>query len=668
MEVGLMSDSQLSSSAAESGNGVLFRPNPFRGSIQSDAWSAGSQIDVTSIHAGPFQTCCEAVEWVRTGQSSAGIVIHGEAGSGKTHLISRLRRRFTDLTANPVLENIGQAFAYVQLNTHFSSLARHTRRCVAIDLMRTNGKGPSQLERLVIARLMTVAEGDGDLNRWWEYTLEERAGELDDLLFELGQVDNLSPMFLQIVGHLIRRRHRLQVAAWLRGEPLTDQAYELLQVAPPNPDEHPEDHSRDVLLNLMRLAGPKVPLVLCFDQIEALQVTLTDPQPFFEFSQLLVNLHDADNNLVLISCMQTGVADQLRAGIPAYSRDRMQSYATCMLPPLDIAQGRELLSVRMGTPGRIAPFTDKDLAGLMGPLGLCTPRMLLDRASSRYDELSALPKVGFTVSLDEWLSQEWAQHEEKSLVSNDVATAGDVLRHGLPLFVQVIDPVWQTTKPVEANGRATDVVDYVLVGPQNEARVAVKICEGDATRLCQQLKKLNDLLPDRLRVEKVVLLRDERAPISKGAKKTHEMLAQLEKKDVVFSRVSPEAMSALDALRTLLSVSKSGDLDFAGKAVGPETVVEWLRKHLAVSLQELAETLTTQQVGEPVKGEIDRLQEYLNTHQLAGLPAAAEATGLTAEEIVDLARSHNDLLQVISGNPGVVFSVRSSSAGVGSVS
>jgi hypothetical protein len=652
----------------ESVNAGPMRSNPFRGSIQSDAWSAGSQTDVTSIHAGPFQTCCEAVEWVRTGQSSAGIVIHGEAGSGKTHLISRLRRRFTDLTPNPVLQDIGQAFAYVQLNTHFTSLARHTRRCVAIDLMRTNGKGPSQLERLVIARLMKVAEGNGDLNGWWEYTLEERGSELDDLLFELGQVDNLSPMFLQIVGHLIRRRHRLQVAAWLRGEALTDQAYELLQVAPPNPDEHPEDQSREVLVNLMRLAGPEVPLVLCFDQIEALQVTLTDPQPFFEFSQLLVNLHDADNNLVLISCMQTGVAEQLRAGIPAYSRDRIQSYATCTLPPLDVVQGKELLSVRLGTPGSIAPFTEKDMARLMGSMGLCTPRALLDRASSRYDELISVGAPEETISLDDWLSQEWAQREEASLGENSVATSGDVLRHGLPLLVQAIDPAWRTTKATEANGRATDVVDYILVGPQNEARVAVKICEGDATRLCHQLKKLNDLLPDRLRVEKIVLLRDERAPISKGAKKTHEMLAQLEKKDVVFHRVSPEAMSALDALRTLLSVSKSGDLDFAGKTVAPETVVEWLRKHLSASLQELAETLTTQHTDVPEMEEIDRLQEYLNEHQLAALPAAAAATGLTAETIVDLARTHNDLLQVISGSPGVVFSVRSGSASVGSVS
>src|SRR5262249_13948897 len=159
-----------------------------------------------------------------------------------------------------------------------------------------------------------------------------------ELLFSLGQNENLSPTFVQVLRHFVRNRHRLEVAGWLRGDPLTDAAYDRLEVAPPVLDSDPEGNARQMLTDLMRLAGPEVPLAICFDQVEALLTDPNDSQPYFAYAQLLVDLYSADTNLVLISCMQSAVTQQIAKSIPNYAKDRMHSFATCSLSPLNLDQ------------------------------------------------------------------------------------------------------------------------------------------------------------------------------------------------------------------------------------------------------------------------------------------------------------------------------------------
>ncbi|WP_010581823.1 AAA family ATPase [Schlesneria paludicola] len=631
--------------------------NPFRGSVLGDAWVVGDdRSDVTTIHRKTFEKCCEAVDWVRHGNSSAGIVIHGEAGSGKTHLIRRLRHQFTDRSKHPTLERISQSFAYIPLNTHYTSLARHTRRCVAVDLMRTPGKGPSQLERLVVTQLMSVADGAGDLGLWWENLREEHDAEIDDLLFALGQREHLSPTFLRVLGHFVRNRHRLEVAGWLRGDPLTDLAYERLEIAPEDPDRDPEEIARRMLSDLMKLAGPEIPLVLCFDQVEALQNDRTDTLPFFAYAQLLVDLYAADTNLVLISCMQTQFAQEISAAIPEYAWARILSFATCSLPPLDVIQARALLSSRLNGDGQILPLTDGDLSAIVGRLGFAHPRALLDRAARRFDQIAGRIFPSNNPTLPEWLAQEWEQRSEQAARENQPGSTGETLRHGIPLLIRAVEPQWTTG--AHPNKSA---LDYILSGPQKEAQVGIKICDDDGRRLWGQLRTLNDAYPSQLELHKLVLLRDERTPISKTAVQTLQFLDKLERKEAVFYRVPPEALIALDALRRLMAESQAGDLDFEGSAVPPESVIEWLRQNLPGVLKEMSDLLVTPHDVEPSPSQVDLLQEFLADACLTSISKAATKLNVSEQQLLTTAFSRGDLFGVVSGEPSVVFSMRAGS-------
>ena len=53
----------------------------------------GPEIDVISVHQSAFARCCEAVATVRARPHSASVLVYGESGSGKTHLLARLRAR-----------------------------------------------------------------------------------------------------------------------------------------------------------------------------------------------------------------------------------------------------------------------------------------------------------------------------------------------------------------------------------------------------------------------------------------------------------------------------------------------------------------------------------------------------------------------------------------------
>jgi len=66
-----------------------------------------------------------------------------------------------------------------------------------------------------------------------------------------------------------------------------------------------------VVRDIAALLRP-VPLVLCLDQLEALQSYPGDKTGLFAIGNLMAALHDELPNAVVIGCVQTGLIDELR--------------------------------------------------------------------------------------------------------------------------------------------------------------------------------------------------------------------------------------------------------------------------------------------------------------------------------------------------------------------
>jgi hypothetical protein len=128
-------------------------------------------------------------------------------------------------------------------------------------------------------------------------------GELEKLqMFDCLDGESELPWALrQVFRHMVHRRYRDLANDWLRGDSLPEEHLKRLGIAA-DEDDHgdPEDRAMRIVLALAAFAGPGSPIVLCFDQLEALD---TDAG-FQSLATAVSTLHDDTKNLVLISCVQ----------------------------------------------------------------------------------------------------------------------------------------------------------------------------------------------------------------------------------------------------------------------------------------------------------------------------------------------------------------------------
>ena len=77
--------------------------DPFNSSVATDPWSMAA-VDVPSIHQAVFDSCLATLSQVRQlpDMPTRSILIYGSAGSGKTHLLGRLRKAGGGVSAETI--------------------------------------------------------------------------------------------------------------------------------------------------------------------------------------------------------------------------------------------------------------------------------------------------------------------------------------------------------------------------------------------------------------------------------------------------------------------------------------------------------------------------------------------------------------------------------------
>jgi Cdc6-like AAA superfamily ATPase len=170
-----------------------------------------------------------ALSQIRAGGSGTSIVVTGEPGSGKSHLLGRLKSRLERDEHEGKGETV---YVYVRCNASASTLWRHLQHALASDLLKPMSSGISRLDSM----------------------LRSRRDSLD-------RVENLN---LRRVLERLRNGEQFHIAsAWLRGELVTDADLQSLGIAVEKDDE---DRSREVdamrLVDaLLRFTAP-IPTVL----------------------------------------------------------------------------------------------------------------------------------------------------------------------------------------------------------------------------------------------------------------------------------------------------------------------------------------------------------------------------------------------------------------------
>jgi len=542
---------------------------------------------------------------------------------------------------------------------------RTLRRTLVNDWFRPVINGKTQFERILFHRLAEIRTAEGDLERWYEYMLDEVPDGLAELMEQIATNLDLDRNTAVAFSHIAFGRHLRDLRAWLAGTSLPQAALERMDLAQDEgTDEEREDESRQVVLMLCRLAGNGLPIVLSFDQVEALQMAPRDTEALFAFGQLISTLHDGTTNVLLVSCVQSAFATELKDFTRRADYDRMTSLGAFSLDPLNRAQAEQLIARRLEAVGQPPsgcwPLDGDELTQLISRTGGVSPRRLLALCAERFESQTqpdkAMPpapdKDHPPRAIPAFLEETWDVAVDRKSRASSPERTEEIVRHGLPQLVRLVAP---KTKVVRDEG----LQDVELVFEGDGRRTGVSICtQSNMTSLAGRLRRLKTQAASK-RLDRLVLLRDSRVPISPGAKSTKKYLEELEEQAaVVFPSV--EALAALDALRDLLSDAKSGDLACHGEAVSHATVEEWLLAHLSPALRDLVDDVlgSKEEAGEENRTsaqEIEAISTLLAQYPVLTLDDAARALQLPAEAVATTVQRHPDHFVLLGQPPQVIF-------------
>src|SRR5262249_50879901 len=151
-----------------------------------------------------------------------------------------------------------------------------------------------QLERLLLHLLSENGLINGDSHLWLTQRRQEArrdnlpCRELEELFDRIDSAGRLSYNLRAALGHLLLGRHRRLTCAWLRGASLPETALEKLEIIPEQDgDDELEEQAHQLVIALSSLATAELPLVYCFDQVEALQLDPQDASGLIAFGQMV---------------------------------------------------------------------------------------------------------------------------------------------------------------------------------------------------------------------------------------------------------------------------------------------------------------------------------------------------------------------------------------------
>ena len=590
--------------------------NPFRETIVSDPWRA-SAADVPEIQADVFLECLNGIEHVRRTNRSAALLIHGGAGSGKTHLFGRLRTQLT-LKAPTATDRDECLFVWVRLQTSPRMIWRHVRRTLAEDWFRPIRGQITQFSRVLYRRFAEIRVAEGDLEPWYEYMLDNHPEGLDELLEKVADSLYLDRNTTIAFKHLAFGRHTRDLRAWLGGDSLPEQALAQLDLSQEEgTDEEREHEARRVVLMLCRLAGDGLPIVLGLDQVEALQTSSVDREGLFAFGQLVSTLHDETSNVLVISSVQSAFATELKDKSRGADYDRMTSLGARSLATLTRTEAEKLIAARramadafLPLPQPLDPLWPLELADFHRLVAVdeLTPRRLLSTCAERFEiwfanstssttassattgnigvEMATTGSAGDTTkSVNAFLNDEWKSRFEAALAANLPERTEEIVRHGLPLVTNLLTTKWESTSDEQLPD-----VHLIFDGPTGE--VGISVCaQSNMRSVSDQLKRLKDQLAQH-RLTRLVVVQDLRVPLTKAAKVARQSLEDLQAQGVIVAIPSIDVLAGLDTVRDLLSDAKSGDLAFHGENISTDTAEKWMAEHLPDGIREFVEQLT----------------------------------------------------------------------------
>jgi len=577
------------------------------------------EVDVQQIHGRDFAALVRMAELARDQNHGLGVIVGGEAGVGKSHLLLRLWQ-WADSPRpgmSPDAPGGHQAcFVYLHnLSPAAASLPRYVLRCVVGFLTRAKRSNLhlTPLYSLVHAFVEAARRVPGAppsiepaYNALIDRLLEQnpaRLGLLDRTVFQV------LFRFWQAAPLAAAQELAWLAVQWLGGEYLDPSEARKLGLRPGGSEDEAirlgdDQHIKQVFCVLTQMAlYCRQPFVLCFDQVENLDAERLDALCRF----LHALLDSCGNLLVVFSGVQDRLLDLLDQGVIARSSWDRLAMETVTLSRVTADQARAILGARLdrffapyaSEAALVALRKDDPLFPLGGDwfgqrtahLAQIRPRDAITWAYRRFRQQQesldaaasgeawltgwagledAPPPAGTPAPLPAFLATKVQEKldEFKGLLDerphalppsgeNLIGLAGAVVQQWLTLHPNPAPSGEALTLDPAPNEKA-EGCELLLRDGEGRGRVGlVALVTSSAVAAAARLRKL--LQAPRL-PERIILLADERQPPKLGERGQH-YLEQLRARNLTEVVLSFARYAELDALESVAGMARAGDLE-----------------------------------------------------------------------------------------------------------
>ncbi|MBE9186501.1 ATP-binding protein [Microcoleus sp. LEGE 07076] len=497
-------------SSLEDLNAALLSQNPFAKPPflnASDVWG-NEFFDVETINAHASDAAFHALDQIRTGQySTTSIAITAQDGTGKTHIISRIRHR---LQAKG-----GGLFVYANKYGDFRQIKQGFQRILAESLGKIGCQGVKQWQELATAMsndALKAATSNPKIYSPPDLVKKFKKGKpsqvkkwIKDLTKTFLQAKDVSdPDIVKAILWTLSDDQSLYAIKWLEGQELAQ--YKSNELELPS-----QRQSFDAVLQILDLISEYNELVICFDELDTPDAY--DDISGLHLSQIVAGLikdllQNLNRGLILSVMMPAQWSNKIKQ-LPGGVSTKVSAYGN----PIDLKymdaesivnlvgfwldkyyQLRHLIAL-----DRIYPFNQIQLAelGKAKPTvrevlkwckDRCKPPILNPSDSSKAPDISNPVEIAFIKELEEDV--------ENSLEDNYMLA--DAILFGFQSLIgQTVErvTVQSATDKVNKRGGKDDYINFKVIGKDNgkDVIIGVAVLQYAGGRgLGAGLRRLND--------------------------------------------------------------------------------------------------------------------------------------------------------------------------------
>ena len=475
--------------------------------------------NIPDLYINILNSYRKALVQVKQKNHPLGFTTIGAPGSGKSNLIAQFG---VELKTDPStvllplrLSNVSSGFIWQPLQSRFFSQLLNPYDS-------NQGIVKSPLTRIVQNRVQGWSPETAGANRTLiDIVTGHQSSNLKRLLQSWAiknpnasisvELPTLIPM---IVENSSTPTQKFLASAWLRGESLTKEQLDEIDL-PENfgNNKQREQQSQQLITSVLQLAGNCTTLVLCFDEIEAIQAGSEDVQVLREFTFLTQHfLSIPGPRLIMIS-----IRPDLFTKISRYAEESWKSKMKhgINIPPLSLEQAKQLVRKRLesaGVPDSVRSLKPGDLHWPPGtefleeldkkhPKAL-NPRFVLNECAQEVERLlenafeePQPPPPSYPPDpyphLAAFFARTWNQRREQRLGRLQMIDLQRCICHALPWLAQV-QP--RRVKLLTESESQYDDIERVFVRREAAVprhRVGVASCHQGPRSIWQRFRRLS---------------------------------------------------------------------------------------------------------------------------------------------------------------------------------